>query len=687
MAAAPPAPGPRRISSYQDYVQALATILVIVAAFPFIIGGDCSPTQGERLNSEYYSSVLRQQREAQAKKLQIEAKESPPGNAAGARVASVAPGARVGRSVFLTAAVFPAGTLVDLEWTPPPGASGVQFVPAPANPAGPPPFLFEDLPLQAAGSPAASLVLSYDAPAGAAAGGLTSVVDTLVTTAADGSSYAGTFKEDFGGGVPAARAATAPGPPASESVPADARAAALATPKFWAADVWLDSDGTEMTTALCQQLVDFLQSGKAFVASRFPVPPSADPRWAALPLVARPEPGYSPHLDLERWSPSGTVVALPSALAPERTSFAENDLPGAPGERWMTFSPRSTPRVMCPEGLSITGGYSFRAWVPLDLTGLPDSCAECELPSYLCYEGQEPPLSASQIALRALGLGSLADSFAGSGVTCMGPLVVRLINPVAPNPPFEVEGMNVGTVSPPATIEASHALFNLGSGARTITLSATSTLGLDCRFYRDLSGKPNLAQPITAPVVLSAGRLAFWAVADVPVGVQGTETLTITASSASPAGSTSVTDLYWVGDWQPPPVEVTPQVDLSSERVYVGDPVTASGTLPNGAYRLAIVPNATYVGGECYAGVPSASTDIEIADGVLPPTTVWASAEAGRHDLLVLGDACTTAAAAPDAQGFGSTLADGRTIVTGDDLSSAPGFTSGPPLRRRLRAP
>ena len=25
-------------------------------------------------------------------------------------------------------------------------------------------------------------------------------------------------------------------------------------------------------------------------------------------------------------------------------------------------------------------------------------------------------------------------------------------------------------------------------------------------------------------------------------------------------------------------------------------------------------------------------------------------------------------------------------IVTGDDLSAAPGFTSGPPLRRRLKA-
>jgi len=440
----------------------------------------------------------------------------------------------------------PSSGTVTVYWTVPPGATNIEISPLAYSrgielEGGRIAYAF-DLPVDPYTHKTPEVTVSYDPPPG-----VTKVTDTF----SYGSELNGMRDESVtrpvsGGGGQAAAL------PLAWAQPAQPTAAQADSYYRWGVWVHFTPTGAQtMTASLCQDQMALLQGGHAFLALRFPVyPPTlAYTEPYTLPVVFSS--AHTPTLSLKRHNPAATVLEVPLAYKPWYHTFLENELPAAPGERWLALGAVTTPTVDCA-GVPTLTDWSYEANFWLDFGGAPEAGRGRVLPCYYCYEGQTPPT-----ALWG-ALGADATSYQGWGITCLGPHVLRL----AELSPLELDGMHTVWVTPTQTISLHHSVWNWSMTTPiTVSLTSSSTLGLPWGVYSGTADAPDVPLvPITGPFRLELFMpnqvRHFWLIATVPACAPSgsIETLVITATDvASPTRSAWTTDLLWVGDWVAPP--------------------------------------------------------------------------------------------------------------------------------------
>ncbi|MBU0491934.1 MAG: hypothetical protein KKA73_08890 [Chloroflexi bacterium] len=313
------------------------------------------------------------------------------------------------------------------------------------------------------------------------------------------------------------------------------RAAAIRLDDYylWQTAVLYGVPDRTMTAELCQDDMNLLQSGRTFIALRVPVYSST------LPVCF--DDGYAPYLNLldERAFPAVPVLTTSLEYKPQYLTFAENELPAAPGEHWLALGAVTSPAIDCAALPALpTDEWEFQTNVWLDFGGAHDAGRGATLPLYYCYEGQSPP-------------GADTTSYQGWGITCLGPHYLTLRD--GPDD-WELAGQGMGWVTPTQTISFSHTIYNWTPYPHpplTFTLEATSTLPAGWAFYADEQGQTPLVSPIRVDDVLE-----FWVFGQAPAGTAaGAYNLFVTARTddALPAWQQAA-DLLWVGDWVAPPL-------------------------------------------------------------------------------------------------------------------------------------
>jgi hypothetical protein len=593
-----------------------------------------------------------------------------------------APGAPVSRSLLVQCPRPGGPDTVTVRWTPPEGATAIAFPDLqPTNPLGPAPYEFAAVPVSDSNDPQAeaSLAVAFAAPAPPQPAGGPTFIDCFIAVTPAGNEYSASFEDSVAGTSGVGAVAAADGAAASGTVAAKRAAGGY---RWWQAAVTLRPDGDlPLDQALCQDWAGFLQDPAFFLAVRVPAASmSGDSRSAPLPLVV-PEPAFAgPRVELRTTEPpAATVFTAALELRPDRLGLAAAVLPAAPGERWMTLGVSPVPPASCPDGLA--GAWELYGELALDFGGGDDSCRECVLELYPCYEGSTPPFFFTDAATAA-GRVAAESTVQRSDVTCAGPIALRLAAD-PPLPPITLAETNLRRASPNALVKLAHTLRGwLASGEQTdVTLTVSSARGVPWNLYRDSA----LQLPIGGPVTISgSAQFDFWAAARLPFGFRGPESVTVTASPAEPLeGSAWAADHLWSGAWTPPPPAVA--LALESGALYEGAAVRVSGTLPDGDYRLVVVPNGAWAPGDCFAGDAVATIDIAVSENTLPSTVVWPAATTGAFDVLVLSGQCLPAAGVGGAE---KALAAGDAqIVTCSDCSEAAGVnvTAAPkPVRKRL---
>ncbi len=424
------------------------------------------------------------------------------------------------------------------RYWPPDGAFAVFFTGLqPDNPQGPPPFVFTGVP----GAASTELVAHYGAPdlpvnrARYDAAEMCQVVEANGTT---------TTMLHFTT-VTAAPVAAATAPPAVLDAAAIEPAAA-ATYTWWLPEFYFGVAGVTMTTSVCTAANSYFQGGSFFVAARLPISDAAP----QVPIVFRyGEPGNYPSLDLldESSWPAVTKTSLPLEVRHDWLDWAENALPRADGEHWTTLAPSPTAPVTCPAGLNLTSWEYYTA-VPIDAGTDSTAWDEKVFPAYLCFVGATPPpfVAPTGAQLIASALGATGG---GDTVMALGPFPIRLPGG-NPQPPFSVHGAGLRGVMPPKRVELFFMVENLTNLTVTATVTLKSKLKLPWKAYNGSFAEPDLGSPITAPLTITRYSSAeVWAVVDVPDGVGGDETVTLTATSPSTGRSTWNTGLLWFGNW------------------------------------------------------------------------------------------------------------------------------------------
>jgi hypothetical protein len=525
----------------------LATLVVIAAAYPFLVGVDCDPNcDNTSMSISNYSHV----------KNGLPAEVTGYFGGVGGPVTS-------GQRVFRVLSLYPnpAPSTVQISYTPPTGATNVTFAGynLPKNPGGPPPYIFENALL---GPISNEITISYDAPRpwnpteGGPPWTTRTESDTAVVTVASGNSY--TFEKPLTVNAPAAQA-----PPdrfaAGEAMSSSAELApelpphlqSLVAPPWWFSELFFGAGNPiNLTTSLCQQSVSYLQTGSFFIAVRYPVAAEGAPP-LPFPFPMRyGAPGFYPRLDLlnESNGPPVAIVSLPLEARPERADFVNNQLPGVAGEHWVALAPAAGTPASCPANLSVTRWEAY-SWLPIDPGTNQAAWTEKVFPGYFCFVNGSLPTFLFGPA-QAGGLEAEPFGALDSPVTAMGPFPIRLTaNP--PDPPYIVSGPEFLGVKPPGQARLQFYVEDWGAAAITVTLGTSSTLHLSWKAYNDAAGQPNLASQITGPITITpAGPAVVWLVADIAAGVAGAETVILTASSSSPARSTWNSGLVWIG---PPP--------------------------------------------------------------------------------------------------------------------------------------
>lgn len=300
-----------------------------------------------------------------------------------------------------------------------------------------------------------------------------------------------------------------------------------------------------LTTARCQELVDFIQDENAFLALRLPVSPTTFiTQTAAIPFYLG-EP-YSNTFRVATVIPtSSTHITVPLGLRRERLDFAANHLPQAAGELWVTLGGWGE-ALTCPPDLNTpAGNWLMRYDILLDLSGQPNNCADCVQPGYYCYEGQELPAAASLLTR----LDSV--TYQGEGITCIGPDITDLDDTSS----WTLGGAGVQVITPTQVISMPHFIYLQEGGSMTLTMDISSTLGVTWGLYQGSSNAPNLAAPIDLPWTVT-GFEYFWLVSSaVPATTtHGNYSVFVSASEAStPTNARYNSDMLWVGDWIAPP--------------------------------------------------------------------------------------------------------------------------------------
>lgn len=444
-------------------------------------------------------------------------------------------------------------THVTVIYTPPPGVTGLKFGdPQPIRRLPDGSYVWENVPVEPMTEPGSwrvQLSSSHIAPpVPPTEGSYMSLVSTLTVRAGDyqdtGSLHYNVWKgHRLAAELPAAL------PPADDPVHVQPQSADY---YLWQAQTWAFTDDVNLTTNVCQQWVDLLESEDVFLAMRFPLLDATPPYTESyrLPVVFSGQ--YRPTVRLldESHYPFTTPLMTTLEYKPKHHTFLNNELPRADNERWFAMGLPTNSAMTCPAGLNIPAGdWEVLTDAYLDFGGEKADCENCILPIYYCYEGQEPP-TIPGVALDSFGM--TATAYQDWGITCIGPHLLWLTDPDDPNPAFHIHLAGTATVLPSARVTFTHLVVNLGTSPVSVTLSVTSTLGGSWQLVGKNDPPTAISQPISLPTMGS--QLEFRVVGTVPADAQGEHVIYVTATNASNASQqTQTTDLLWVGEWEPPP--------------------------------------------------------------------------------------------------------------------------------------
>ncbi len=441
-----------------------------------------------------------------------------------------------------------------LIYTPPQGIANLSFAGRqPDEQRADGSYVWNNVPVEPGefgGWTTSAITAQYNVPYLAEGQTQMAVVSTLTVVHPDGQQSTSEYVEQVrptSGGSDAAL-------PASQPQADAARNPAVRAEDYylWKVSTWSSIFGVAMTTETCQQWVDLLQQGKIFVGMRYPLLNATPPYTDSYKLPVAFTGQYSPTLELIDYSsgPPTSVLTISMTYKPAYHTFLSNALPWEDDERWFALGADDSQPITCPEGLNLDrGDWEVMARLWLDFGGAEGDCANCTLPVYYCYQGEEWPAFAGA-ASGLLNLSSTA--YEGWGITCIGPHLLRLGNGMTV-PKFGIYETTNQTVSPTEQITLHHRVVNHGTETVTLTLGVTSTLGADWSLYTD-SG-----QPLTQPIVLTTKLGYFFRVCGtIPADAHGPHTVYVTATSATPPNpSVQATDLLWVGDWESPPPPTT----------------------------------------------------------------------------------------------------------------------------------
>ena len=450
---------------------------------------------------------------------------------------------------------------LDLVWTPPAGAQGIQFDDRQPEAQRNSSFMFRDVPVNYGRLPGATDAIAVSYQLGSSAGTNEWLPYSTLQVryrGPDGQlvTYASTRLVDADDVRSSSARVDATGGRGASVNAADYY--------FWHMTMWgFRANPDDIDTSLCEELVASIPEGNPFIGVRFPVPPGSETFEPPIVLGN----GYYAAIYLldEGQRPYVRLMTQTLELKPQYVDFLENELPSAPDEHWMAIGRASTEPITCPEGLDLPAGtWEIGAEFWLDMGGAKDACESCQLTAYLCFDGELPPAAVAIDLSRAAGAVG-AGFYQSSGITCIGPQPHRLTelwgSPVNPSPSFALEGWNTATVDPGQVLTFTHKIQNLGSQQVTVDLSYLSAMGISYGLYQSTYDGPRVPLvPMSSRVTLgtgwSAGERWFSLIAAVPSDARGAETVWVTATSATaPDDATYLTDGAWIGPWAPPTPE------------------------------------------------------------------------------------------------------------------------------------
>jgi len=322
----------------------------------------------------------------------------------------------------------------------------------------------------------------------------------------------------------------------------------------WFLRLILNVDNFRVDTGLCQQVVDFLQWNDVVLALRYPVDPGllAGTGWRQAVVFRGDD---RPTLTLT--SGQDVLMEMPLVSRPEWLEFAMDSLPQAPDEAWAVLGAPTAPRFRCPEDLD-EPYWSVDLQMHLDLGGRIDPYWEHIFEVYACYRGQSEPTLEALLAGGGTGLtgtGRSGGPVQADGVTCLGPMPVRLTNwSEGATPPYSVTLGVFSIVPGGGNVQIPGMLMSLTDDELDITTSLDSSLGIPWSLYHGDSEGPDLSRPVEGPITLPGwGYEYLWLVADVPEGMRGLDTTRLSAVAGGHEAAWNTCFLQ-VGEWTEPPV-------------------------------------------------------------------------------------------------------------------------------------
>jgi hypothetical protein len=335
---------------------------------------------------------------------------------------------------------------------------------------------------------------------------------------------------------------------------------------IWNLMTYFDTKEVTMTTKLCQDWVDALQSGNIFAAIQAPAySPTITPTAAAtdtfmLPLSFEENETlnikqYARYYLRDISNPPfyEDIIDIKPEVKSERMDFVTNALPASPGEIWVPLGLPTSPALTCPEGLNLPPeDWIILGNTYLDLGGVVTTHHGEVIDVYYCYEGQENPFSSSDEfvlpVLSSLNLEIPLTNYDDWNVTCIGPQLWQLLDKSAS---LKLLYMNVAHVEPTETISVYHRIDVTSD--MSITIDIDSPWVVSWKMYGGTQDAPDLGDPLTSPFFVDDVQ-HLWLFADVPAETaDGSYTLKVSASPVLfPTPPASISDLIWVGEWVPP---------------------------------------------------------------------------------------------------------------------------------------
>jgi hypothetical protein len=308
---------------------------------------------------------------------------------------------------------------------------------------------------------------------------------------------------------------------------------------------------------VCQDIVNQVKSPNFFTALRVPVADEiAYGQPYTLPLV-RTTSNY-PVMSL----PNRMIypdLNMPLELRQGASTWANLNLPSAPGMVWMAMGVKPDTVVSCPN-IEDPEGFTMRTTLDLDLSGRPQGCANCKIEKYVCYKtGTGSLLEEASVGGGALGVGPA--SITVGDFTCLRAgetLLTRQSNWQLHN---SINGL---LLKPGEPIEIQYWVENDMETPLVLSLAPVSTLaGANLTIYPGQSGSPtlpDLAHPIVGSTITvpplhdgTPGTFYLHIRGEVPENAapeQYRYTLTLANSAANPTAWDGSTQIHRDRGWQ-----------------------------------------------------------------------------------------------------------------------------------------